>query len=320
MNSSRTDNEGKYYVPELPSGYYKIFADFQSLAASNKTSEGYDGVRNFEEAQLIRVIQPDTTRGIDFTLESGGYIMGRVESPEGDLLSYSGYVYAYDNRGNRVRSGSIFNDGLYFIDGLPTGDYRLWMRYSGEENYMNEWYNGKPSFWKADSVNVIAPNSTNNINFSLEYSGQLRGFITDVEDNRLSDENHFMQLYMYDALEGEYIDFENNSFVGGYQFETLQGDYKLGAISIDAPWLREHDSLAVSYFEAGISIRDTNTQIIKVQEDSIIILNNLIMEKVCGGISGTIFDAETGERVKNGFYIIFAFDEDGYLVKGSYSG
>ena len=313
---SHTGADGIYDITKLPSGYYKIFADYLYSAPSNPTSEWYDGVKTFEEAQIIRVRQPDTTRGIDFTLESGGYIMGRVESPEGGLLSYAGYVYAYDNKGNRVRRGSIVNDGIYFIDGLPTGDYRLWMRYSGEENYMNEWYSGKQSFWKADSVNVIAPNWTNNINFSLEYSGQLRGFITDVEGNRLTEENHFIDLFMYDALEGEYIDFENNSFVGGYQFETLQGDYKLGAISFDASWLREHDSLAVTYFEAGTSIMDTNTQIIKVQEDSTIILNNLIMEKVGGGISGTIFDAETEEPV-NDIYVIFAFDEEGYLVKVS---
>ena len=167
---------GNYTILRLPTGRYKIYAKYwvyNPTVGEEPVSEWYDGKYKFEDAKFVEVTAPYTTENIDFTLIRGGFIQGQVYDPEGQLLSYSGEVIAYNLQGDLVGSRSVLNDGLYFITGLATQDYKLRFFYYGEENYENEWYNGKQSFETADSVHVSAPNMTPDINFTLEYPGIL---------------------------------------------------------------------------------------------------------------------------------------------------
>ena len=311
---------GNYTILRLPTGRYKIYAKYwvyNPTVGEEPVSEWYDGKYKFEDAKFVEVTAPYTTENIDFTLIRGGFIQGQVYDPEGQLLSYSGEVIAYNLQGDLVGSRSVLNDGLYFITGLATQDYKLRFFYYGEENYENEWYNGKQSFETADSVHVSAPNMTPDINFTLEYPGILQGFITDEAGNRLIEGDYPIQIHAYDANSGEYIGFDNNSFVGGYQFELLGRDYKLGAISYYANGLPKDKSLAAAYYEHGTSFNDPNTQTISLEANTTLKLNNLVMEQADGAISGTIYDECNGQPVTEGIYIVFAFDEDGYLAKVS---
>jgi len=264
----------------------------------------------------VEVTAPDTTESIDFTLKRGGYVGGYVYGPEGQVLSYCGSVDAYNSRRDKVGT-SIISRSQYFITGLPTGDYKITVQYEGEGNYKDEWYNEKQTFETANSVRVTAPNRAPNVNFTLEYPGIIQGFITDGAGNRLIEEEYNLQIYTYDANTGEYIDFDSNSFVGGYQFELLGRDYKLAAVSFYSNWLPKHDSLAAAYYEHGTSFKDPKTQTISLGADTTLKLNDLEMEKTDCVISGTVYDECNGQPVTKGFYFVFAFDEDGYLVKAS---
>jgi len=310
--------DGNYTIPRLPTGRYKILAEYMghtTTVGEEPVSEWYDGKYKFEDAAFVEVTAPYTTENIDFTLIRGGYIQGRVYGPDGQLLSYSGEVIAYNSRGDQVASRSVLNEGQYFITGLATQDYKLRFYYYGEEDYGNEWYNGKSGFETADSVHVTAPNMTPGINFSLEYPGYLKGFVTDEAGNRLTEEEYFLQIYAYDANSGEYIGFTSNSFVGGYQFKLLGSAYKLGAVSYYANWMPEHLNLAATYYERGTSFNDPNTKTISLEAGTTLKLNDLVMEQAYGAISGTIYDECDGQPVIEGSYFVFAFDEDGYLAK-----
>jgi len=312
--------DGNYTILRLPTGRYKILAEYMGHTATvgeEPVSEWYDGEYEFEDAAFVEVTAPYTTENIDFTLIRGGYIQGRVYGPDGQVLSYSGEVIAYNLRGDQVASQSVLNEGRYFITGLATQDYKLRFHYYGEEGYGHEWYNGKPSFETADSVHVTAPNMTPDINFTLEYPGYLKGFVTDEAGNRLAEGEYSLQIYAYDANTGEYIGFASNSFVGGYQFDLLGGDYKLSAVSFYSDSLPGHRSLAAAYYEHGTSFNDPNTQTISLEAGTTLKLNDLVMEQADGAISGTIYDECNGQPVTEGFYFVFAFDEDGYLAKGS---
>lgn len=116
---------------------------------------------------------------------------------------------------------------------------------------------------------------------------------------------------------GEYIDFNSNSFVGGYQFELMGRDYKLEAVSYYANGLPEQKNLAATYYEHGTSFNDPSTQTISLEAGTTLKLNDLVMEQADGAISGTIYDESGGQPVTKGFYFVFAFDEDGYLAKAS---
>lgn len=320
VGGTQTGENGEYTILRLSTGRYKLFAEYlgnASIVGEEPANEWYDGEYEFEDAAFVEVTAPDSTENIDFSLRRGGSIEGCVYVPGGQLLSYSGFVDAYNLRGVQVSTGSILNDGRYFIAGLPTGDYKLRVRYNGEENYKDEWYNGKQNFETASPVSVTAPNMTPNIDFTLEYAGVLQGFVTNAEGNRLSEEDCLLQLYVYDANTGEYIDYNVNSFAGGYQFELLGRDYRLAAVSLYSNWMAKSDSLAAAYYENGTSFNDPNTQTISLSADTTHKLNDLVMEKVDGAISGTIYDGITGQPLTEGFYLVFAFDEDGYLVKAS---
>lgn len=313
-------NNGRYMITRLPSGRYFLFAEYTGytmIIGNEPASEWYDGAYEFEDATFVEVNAPDTTVNIDFTLEKGGTIMGRVYDPQGQLLSYSGFIDAYNLNGEQVGGGMIANDGLYFITGLSTGSYKLKIDYDGEENYFEEWYNGKQDFETADTVNVIALSMTSDINFTLEYACILQGFVTDAVGNHLVEDEHLIELYIYDANNGEYIDFENNSFTGGYQFKLLGRDYKLAAMSYYFNWMTKPDSLSVSYYQNGTSFHDPNTQIISLDPNTTVKLQDFVMEKVPGTISGTIYDIDTAQPMVDGLYIILALDEEGYLAKVS---
>jgi hypothetical protein len=320
---------GEYAIRLLPTGRYKLFAEYRghtSIVGQEPASEWYDGVYEFEEATFVEVIAPDTTGNIDFTMEKGGYIMGRVYGPQGQILSYSGNVYAFKDRPGvsffggfygYQGLGRILNDGLYFITGLPTGEYKLQVQYEGEEGYVNEWYEGKQNFETATPVSVTAPYQTPNINFTLEYPGIIQGFVTDASGNRLTEDEHPLEVFIYDANSGKYIDYDYISFVGGYQFELMGRNYKLAAVSFYSNWLPRHDSLAVAYYENGTSFNDPNTQTISLAANSTLILNDFVIEKANGAISGTIYNEVTAQPMIEGGYLIFVFDEDGYLAKVS---
>jgi len=314
------EENGRYTILRLPTGRYRIYAEYTghaSIVGEEPVSEWYDGQYEFENAEFVEVTAPDTTENIDFSLKRGGYIQGRVYDSEGQILSYSGEVNAYNLQGDLVGSQSVLNEGQYFITGLATGDYKLRFIYYGEENYENEWYNGKQSFSTANAVEVTAPNMTSNIDFTLEYPSILQGFIIDSEGNRLVEGEHFLQIYAYDANTGEYIGFDTNSFVGGYQFKLLGRDYKLASVSHYMDGFPMHKNLAAAYYEYGIGFNDPNTQTISLEPATTLKLNDLVMEEADGAISGTIYDECSGQPVTEGYYIVFAFDEDGYLAAAS---
>lgn len=313
-------DNGSYTILRLPTGRYRIYAEYSGhtpIVGREPVSEWYDGEYKFEDAKFVEVTAPETTENIDFSLKRGGYIQGRVYGPGGQILSYSGEVYAYNLQGDLVGYQSVLNDGQYFITGLSSQDYKLRFVYYGEEDYENEWYNGKQSFETANSVKVTAPNMTPNIDFTVEYAGILQGFITDSAGNRLVEEEYFLHIYAYDANSGEYIDFDTNSFVGGYQFKLLGRDYKLAAANYYGNGFPMPKNLTAAYYEYGTGFNDPNTQTVSLKPATTLKLNDLVMGQADGAISGTIFDECNGQPVTEGYYIVFAFDEDGYLAAAS---
>jgi len=327
----QVNEDGSYMFQGLATGSYKLFAEYNGSPTGlyqKPAGEWYDGIYDFEDATLVNVNAPNTTANIDFTLENGGAITGHVYDPEGYPLNDYGAIYAYNQEKEWVQEyymldhpDFINTDGSYAILGLPSGEYRLQFDYDGEENYIEEWYNGKQNFETATVVSATASGRTENIDFTLEYSASINGFITDDAGNRLSDEDYLIETFLYDASSGEYVDFDMISLTGGYQFdEIIAGDYKLAAVSFYANVMPHQDSLAVSYYESGMSINDHDNEVISLTPNSEQKLNDFVMEKVSGAISGTIYYRQQGnyQPLTVGDYFVFAFDEDGYLAKTSF--
>ena len=316
-------SKGIYTIDKLPTGRYKLYAmyiGYTQPIGREPASEWYDGVHEFDNAAFVEVTAPNETQNIDFTLERGGYISGKVFNESGQPLEYSGQVYAYNLNYEMIGSSGIQNEGMYFITGLPSGEYKLRVCYSGDEDYSDEWYNNKSTFETATILSVNAPSKISNINFNLKKQGTIRGFLTDINGNYLSNKDHVLQVLCYDAVTGEYINFVNNSFNSGYQIKLPAQDYKISVVSYNSNLMPENDndSLAATFYENGISFNDQNSKTITLESSATLTLNDFVMEKASGSISGTIYNSDNNEPITEGIYFVFVFDEDGYLSTASY--
>lgn len=315
---ARTDANGDYSVMRIPTGRYKLFAkynDYSSSVGSQPIDEWYDGKYEFKDATLVQVYAPQTTANINFSLDQGGSISGRVEIPDEYPNYLDGcWVRAYDKQGDFVGSSEVMYNRQFFISGLRSGEYKV---VATGEDYAEEWYDRKQNIGFADTIRVTAPNTTQGINFTLEYPGIIQGFLTDNKGNRLPSEDYLISLYAYNPATGEYESDGSNSFTGGYQVRLLSGNYKLGAVSLYSNWQSEQDSLVATFYPNGQSFYDPSNESINLTENSVRKLNTLVMKKASGAISGTLFDESTGLPIEDESLMFFAFDEDGYLVKVS---
>jgi len=315
-----TDTNGDYLAQRLPTGRYKIFTeynDYYSSFSSEPIDEWYDSSYEFKDAAFVKVKAPQTTPNINFSLDQGGSIAGRVYCAEGYPAYPDGSVRVYDSKGNYIGYCDVRYDGEFFISGLRSGHYELLAQ---NEDYKSEWYNRKQSLESADTVWVSAPHVTTDIDFTLEYPGIIQGFVNDDKGHRLLEEEYLIGLYAYDSTTGEFETSGFNSFTGGYQVRLLNGNYKLAAVSMYSNWQPEQDSLAATFYPSGKSFYDPSNKAINLTADSVRNLNPLVMKKANGTISGTLYDKNTSFPLEDASYLLFAFDDDGYLVKVSAYG
>lgn len=140
--SVTTDTNGRYLAGELPAGRYYAFCWVEGFLG-----EYYDDANIFEQATAIPLAANAAVTGIDFQLNRGGLIAGRVVDDLGTPLQNvyvsaqtdyrfidptvppdSVIVYGY---------GSAYTDenGEYVITGLPASDYLVFTQ------VLSRWYN-----------------------------------------------------------------------------------------------------------------------------------------------------------------------------------
>lgn len=157
------DLTGSYIVKGLSSGSYYVTA-----RAPGYLSEYYDGVSSKSAATVVSVIFSENTAGIDFTLDSGGSISGRVCQADGTTPISGASVQA---RGAQGGNGSAITDsnGNYTILGLMSDTYQV---SASAADYLSEYYNGA-----AAPVAVSVPGIVPDINFSLDWGGTISGCV-----------------------------------------------------------------------------------------------------------------------------------------------
>jgi len=303
-----------YAIDHLPTGRYKLFAEYTGTPATDQpVNEWYDGAPDFAGAQFLEVTAGNTTPNIDFTLVRGGAISGRITGPDNRALTSGGRISVYNLAADRVQFSSYGSNGLYAVGGLPSGDYKIFVTNDGLEGYGAQWYDRKQFFSSATPVTVIAPNMTSNRNFTLEVPATLRGYVTNQAGARLVEGEHNIFLTAYDAVSGEYVASQINTFVGGYRLLLLSGSYKFAAFDYFFNYLPRQDTLAVSYFENGKSFAEGTSLNLAAAE--VRTLSTLVLTKPSGVISGTVFNQSAGAPQSTGVYYVFAFDAAGFVAK-----
>jgi 5-hydroxyisourate hydrolase-like protein (transthyretin family) len=192
----------------LPSGSYRVeFTDYDG----GYIDEFYNNKLSLATANPVVLTAPSDRLGIDFALNKGGLIAGRVTAADTHAPFTEGYVLVYDTSGNEVGYAYIEDDGSYIVrDGLANGNYRVavipYTSEGGEDalsslanadrrlaavggrstgamrlaavgsqspGYMTTLYPSTVVAQSAAAVHVTAPTSTNNINIVMLHGALL---------------------------------------------------------------------------------------------------------------------------------------------------
>ncbi len=172
---AETGSDGTYKITGLVTGEYRV-----DVWAEGYLPEFYDGVRDWDFATPVSVVEGQDTLNINFSLDVGGTISGVVTDAQGNPIE-GAWVEAYSDDSSGWGSAETDADGSYEIDGLATGEYRV--------QVMRRWilstrfYDGVRDWENATLVSVIEGQDTPNIDFSLDSGGTISGIVTDAQGN-----------------------------------------------------------------------------------------------------------------------------------------
>jgi hypothetical protein len=181
-----TDGTGSYAtsVGGLPTGRH--YARTYQYSGGLYIDEAYSNVtcaacRPEINGTPIDVTLGATTPGIDFALDGGGSIAGRITSAA-DGAGIAAGAYAYTMNGLLVRRTSADASGNYVLGGLPSGRYVVQTR--NIEGFVDEVYSDRPCVGSrcdltlGTAVSVTAGSATP-LNFALSPGAGISGRVTD---------------------------------------------------------------------------------------------------------------------------------------------
>jgi hypothetical protein len=165
---AETDSSGNYVMTGIPSGEYAVWA---RAAEGSYAGEWYQNTYYFDSLMPVLVIAPGETPDIDFSLDIGGTISGRVtyldNSMPVPIANVS--VSASDSATHMWMASSRTDNEGYYSLGLPAGSYIVKANPpSACLNYYPEYYSGVYGIDDATPITVTVSQETPNINFILE--------------------------------------------------------------------------------------------------------------------------------------------------------
>jgi peptide/nickel transport system substrate-binding protein len=182
ISEGRADASGVYTITGLYDGDYCVGT--HDPIPDGYARQVYDGVQSCNDATPVPVTSGGVTGGIDFALQPGGVITGRVIDQNSGLPIANVMVDVHaDNWGWGTCTDSA---GYYTHRALPYGDYRVssgggwnWCQNQPGE-YGQEYYFEKRFHHEADIVTLDGGTTpVPDINFTLEKGGYLAGNVRD---------------------------------------------------------------------------------------------------------------------------------------------
>jgi len=228
VNYDYTDSAGQYDIGRLTAGTYRIgFSDYNYY---NYLPEYYDNKPDIAGATDVAVALNATTSGINAALDGYGHITGKVTAADGTTSAANVQVTAYRLSGGSwqsVRSDYTDSEGLYDINGLTAGTYRVGFQdYYG--NYFAEYYDNAPDVASATDIAVTLNATTSNINAALEGYGHIAGKLT-AWDGTTPAANVQVTAYRYSGGSWQSVNSDYTDSAGQYDIGRLTaGTYRVG--------------------------------------------------------------------------------------------
>jgi len=176
-----TDANGVYEINQVPYGDQVVVAGQGYNWCTDQNSiyiqEYYSEAEDYDSATMVTVSSiQDIVTDIDFTLDEGGIIIGRVTAADGGapLENVHLNVDEYDNRSFGYNAYTDAN-GYYTATGLIPGDYMV-EAYAGYP-YTKHWYDNQVNEEQADRISISAGEIIAGIDLVMPPGGMITGYV-----------------------------------------------------------------------------------------------------------------------------------------------
>ncbi|MBN2103372.1 carboxypeptidase regulatory-like domain-containing protein [bacterium] len=293
-------DDGAYTIDHLPPGSYYLLADSYEYGDMY-----YSQASHWQDALLVQVASNQTTSGINFILEDQesaagtGVIAGTVKKSSGaPVTDCRVYVYYGENDFDFAGAGTVDSQGVYVIEGLQSGEYRVRVRYDGLENLLDSWYLDRASYEEATPVQVTEPDTTRDIDIVLKPGCILSGQVLDAQGHPAG------EGFEVDACVGEYdyVKYTETDSDGSFELIGLPpGTYK---IRVEDPFYRGYPD--IWYGDAGC-YQDADDVVAELNHP---VENIIVRFREGGSICGTVYRPDgTPVETVNGMLEIYDIDE-----------
>lgn len=227
-----TKADGEYTVEGLASGEYKVEFSPGFESGLNYVNQYYDNQPSLSSANLVAVTSGSTTKEINAQLQVGGEIKGTVTEASTHKELEGIEVTAFEASGaeSPVRSTTTGKNGEYTIAGLATGRYKVAFSPGFESglNYVTQYYDGRASLARAESVEVVQEQVKSGINAELQVGGEVEGTVTDASTHKALPNAFVVALGPGEAVDGSAF----TEASGHYTIVGLPtGSYEIGFAS-----------------------------------------------------------------------------------------
>ncbi len=271
VNYRYTDPQGNYAINTIFTGEYYVVAHPEE----KYLVELYDGVRcqssgcDFTLGTLVPITLGTTTPGIDFGLDIGGSISGKLMNEfTGNAIPYT-YVEIYDSSGSLLFEVFTNNDGMYSTDSvLTTGNYFV-RTSAGSDGYFDEVFDNHPcqpcDVTTGDPVAVNEGSATTNIDFDLNSPTISIDDVSIVEGDSGTKEMIFTVTLSAPPPYEVTISYEDDdgSAYGGFDFQSISGEIFINApnnsATISVPIYGDVDAEADETFSIKLTAASNGT-------------------------------------------------------------
>ena len=170
VRETTSSASGTYSVSGLPEGQYHV----RTYNTVGFVDVYQDGAPETGSAKPVEVRPGLTREGVDFRLDLGGVVSGRIMGQGGVGLS-DVEVLLYDEDWKVKGSGTTDKEGIYRVAGLAAGVYRL--KTASGPKTIDRCYGSELGCTGAQSVRVKAGMDTANVNVTLTPAGTIAGMV-----------------------------------------------------------------------------------------------------------------------------------------------